>query len=224
MSESRLLHKPIFWYLFVAAVIVGLFAYGVFLVGNDTLIAQLERRNQTLDSDLQRKSADERKCAAALVDKTNALSTCDTDAANLRKSVDDLQSQISTTTEELGKTHEQIEHLTALLEAKEGQIERLRDDLAKRKTATHPYGTGQGRLVVYSVCDCGDVRVWVDEAYIGRTTRQFTGTATCESPDTVAVSVSAGTHRVTATDTSGRRWNFNATVNEDGCILHSLKR
>lgn len=38
MPSGNFLHKPLFWCLFVVAVIVGLFVYGMFLVREDTLL------------------------------------------------------------------------------------------------------------------------------------------------------------------------------------------
>jgi hypothetical protein len=89
----------------------------------------------------------------------------------------------------------------------------------------NPYGAGNGKLYFYKTCKyCPDLQVSVDGNYIGTITKTLTEPSkpSCDAYGTISKVVSTGTHQISAKDSYGTAWNYQATAYEGECTPQIL--
>jgi hypothetical protein len=89
------------------------------------------------------------------------------------------------------------------------------------------YGTGNGQLTVYKVCEnCPDLSVSIDGSYVGTLTQTLDSSRTpnCADNGTVSKVLSSGSHTLTGTDSYGNNWNLQVYVTEGQCSTEKLFR
>jgi hypothetical protein len=148
---------------------------------------------------------DNSELSFALALKTSQLAEAESGLAEVRGNLGEVLQTLAEVTQQVSEKQEELGQCVGSLRA-----------------LSHPYGKDQGKLTVYKNCNCSDLKMWVDNQYIGEARSSFSETPPCGAAGTASVIVAAGGHRVTATDGGAGLWKFDATVREDSCTIHGL--
>jgi hypothetical protein len=90
-------------------------------------------------------------------------------------------------------------------------------------TPENPYGTGMGKLSLYTNCQYA-LDLYIDDKYVGETKGYWrAGAPQCGQDRTSSEILAVGSHKVYAKDKNGKAsWNFDVVVPEGRCVLHKL--
>jgi len=81
----------------------------------------------------------------------------------------------------------------------------------------NPFGAGNGKLFFYKTCNyCPDLQVSIDGNYVGTISQTLSESSkpTSDTYGTISKIVSTGSHQISAKDSYGRTWNYNAIAYE----------
>jgi hypothetical protein len=202
MSSSEYLSKAWFWYIFIAFVIVVLFIYGSNLNTVKTEVQQMKVQIDSLNQEISVRDTTLMEKNGAIISKSSQIK----DLEQLRKILRDSIIQLK-------------DSILKLKAIKPEVITKYQDRpvYLKRPEPYHQYGKGYGRLVIYSVCGNGNLKIWVDGVYEGTLDKYYTRDPGCSASIAVAKITLAGKHHIQAQDGQGRNWDTYTTVIEDYC-------
>jgi hypothetical protein len=90
----------------------------------------------------------------------------------------------------------------------------------------HRFGKGKAKLLIYTNCPNGYIKVWVDGDYWGQLTCHYLSSppVDCDVTNcTLSQIVLSGKHHIIAENSSTKgKWDFYITINEDSCIKQEL--
>ena len=255
MSFSELILKRNFWIWFIIAVIIFLFLYGLSIYDDNSELSMTKRdlgiakqrineyevmikeKNQdisNLNSELSHKKEEIAIQNDELNKKNEEILSYSPEIAKKNDIISNLNS-------ELNKKNREISNLNSELIKKNKEISILSSNEIKKdynknelnykeehSTAFHPYGNGNSKITIYSICgNTGAIKIWVDGNYKGTLTKYYLN----DSPDcnysgsgsVVNSIVRSGKHRISARSDDRRSWNFEISVKEDECKPIPLK-
>jgi len=202
MSSSEYLSKAWFWYIFTALIVVVLFIYGSNLNTGKTEMQQMKFQIDSLNREINMRDTILTEKNSALISKSSQIK--------------DLDQGVKTLLDSIRLMKDSVLKLKAI---KPEVITKYQDRpvYIQRPEPYHQYGKGYGRLVIYSVCVIGNLKIWVDGVYEGTVDKYYTRDPGCSASAAVAKIVLAGKHHVQAQDGQGRNWAAYTTVTEDYC-------
>ena len=255
MSFSELILKRNFWIWFIIAVIIFLFLYGL-LISNDN--SELSKSKSYLETAQQRLTENEVVIKDKNQEISNLnyeLSQRNEEIASLRVELNKKSEELLNYTPEITKKNNIISNLNSELNQKNNEISKLNSELTKknkeisilssneikkddnknelnykseRSTNSHPYGIGNSRITIYSICgNTGAIKIWIDGKFMGTLTKYyFNDTPDCGYSGRGSVVnsiIRAGRHQISARSDDRRSWNFEISVREDECKSIPLK-
>lgn len=215
MNSSPLLLRSSFWYSFIGAIIISLFFYGMSIEHDRTELTQTKIK---------------------LEERTSELLNCEKENSIKSKTINELNISISTLKKSILEKDE-------LINQKEISINELHNELVEERNKPpkiitkyqdrivykdkpepyHPYGKGNGQLVIYTTCsDGGKTTIWIDCKDVGYLDKYQKGTVYCNSTGTISKTVLSGKHHIKGKDQMNRTWDGYVTVNEDECQTYGL--
>ena len=212
LTSLSFLLKPWFWFLFIIAVIVSLYLYGLNILGDRTELAQSKK---------------------ALKQVNDELLKCKLDNANKSSMISELKSKLIS----LSNTITQENHLIVKLNDslytllnRPPKIKYKHNTVYKNNTIYkdkpepyHPYGKGYGKLTLFKNCNCYNLKFWIDGEFAGTTSIIFSlNYPVCGENGTVSKIVLAVKHYIQGKDQENHSWNFYITSKEDECLVHGV--
>jgi hypothetical protein len=230
MSATDFLLKPIFWIFFTVFVIAAMFVYGMSLVKDNTLLAQATRKLEAADkeiTELNGRLADTNRRLAnndrMLTERTQQFNQKEQDLSECTQQLNLKEQDLSERTQQLAQKDQELADRTRQIFNRDTTIAGLNDTIRSLRVASHRYGKDHGQLTIYNDCACSNLRVWVDNQFIGEAKTKYSpSSAACGAEGTATATVPVGNHHVIATDGAGRRWNLDVTIREDTCFIQGL--
>lgn len=211
MAEGNVFSKPGFWILFVIGIVIALYMYGVKKIGDKSELGQARISLVSLRQDLQNCNAENQNRASSIATLEDQIKTQNTTISELNKSISELR-----------------DSLYLILSTPPPVVTKYEDRViyTERPEPYHQYGKGNGRLLVYTSCTTGYIRVWIDGQYWGELKSHYNDNFTpeCNQTDgTLTNILSAGSHRIEAEDqSSNSKWSSYITISEDQCYKDRL--
>jgi hypothetical protein len=215
MNSSPLLLRSGFWYSFIGVIISVLFIYGMSIEHDKTELSQAKLK---------------------LEERTSELSNCKKENNSKSNTINDLNKSISNLKITIAEKNE-------LIKQKEISIIELQNELIELKNRppqviikyqdkyiyrdkpepNHPYGKGNGQLVIYTTCpDGGKTTIWIDGNDVGYLDKYQKGVVDCNSRGTIVKTVLSGKHHIMGNDQRNRNWDGYVTVYADECQIYGL--
>lgn len=221
MSSSSILQTRWFWLVFISAVIIALYLYGVKLVGDNTEKERLKIQVTEVAEALSMRESELNSSKELIKDWQRQLEVC-------RDSLSETIAMLSLFSDSIYRLNDTISKLITAgprIETVYQDRTLYKDKVVYRSPpeAYHPYGKGYGKLSFYKTCNCVNLKVWIDGEYVGQTNTRFKhGDASCGETGTVSKIVLTGRHRIQVQDDENHNWDYYVTVTEDGCSMQSL--
>jgi hypothetical protein len=225
MSRS-ILTTPSFWYLFIAFVVLSLYALGEKMVGDNTALA-IARRAALAESDtVQQLRSDSAAMALTISQQEQSIVQKENTIAELGQSLLGYQDAIQLYRDSVRTDKLQIRALARQLDSlshatHQATIVPTPPSASAPPPAQHPYGAARSLLVFFNACNCRNLRIWVDGKPVGTPPAGESVGRVCGQSAGLPMVVEAGAHRVSAT-AEGRSWDFVVTTTEDECVFRDL--
>lgn len=234
VQTPRLFLTKTFWLLFTIAVIISLYLIGTKKIEDKTEIAQTKKALQTA----------EQKLSACTNDNNSKANEINQLNRTISAQADTITQEETSKANEINQLNGTISAQANTIAQKETAINKLQNTIAELKNQPpkiliknqerivykdkpepyHRFGKNNGRLLVYTTCTSGYIRVWFDGNYVGELTGHYSSSPDCNSTDhTLNKILVAGRHQIKAVNTSTRAtWNFYVTLSEDDCQIQAL--
>lgn len=101
------------------------------------------------------------------------------------------------------------------------QTNEVTTDVQQNYNSVHPFGKGYGMIAVYKKCLCYNLKVWIDNEYLGAiNTASIYSTPLVK--DMLSKKVTSGIHYLSANDDQGHSWKQTINVKEDLWVVHAF--
>ncbi len=190
--------------------------YGVKMIGDKTEIAQTKKALQTTQEELY-------SCTNDNNSKGNKIEQLN---KTITKQNNTILKQASTISQKESSISE-LQNTITELENRLPKVVTIYQDRTVYKDKPEPYhrfGKNYCKLLVYTTCTSGYIKVWFDGDYVGQLTGHYSSAPNCNSTDyTLYKTLTAGKHHIEAENTSTKStWDFYVTISEDDCYRHGL--
>src|ERR1051326_3037928 len=103
MSWTAFLVRPLFWIAFSIAIIIAMFLYGMYLVRDNTLLADAQRRLSALTRDLDDLQTAKTSLSAELEQRIREINEKDRQIAEVRGDLDQKGRDVAELTEQVAR-------------------------------------------------------------------------------------------------------------------------
>ncbi len=209
MAAKSFLLKKWLWLLFLIVVIVGLYLYGLKMSEDKTELAESKRALEISKRELQI-SREQTRLSEIQIEKEGDV------LKKLNDSLDKCNNLISKLNDSIYKIEMRQREV----------ITKYSERVVYKNTPEpyHQYGKGNGSVTLYKLCNCYNLKFWIDGEYAGQATDVFESKISkCGVKGSVTKAVLAGKHRIQGQDQENHSWDFYVVVQEDECLILPIK-